>query len=85
MHILLRDMLNLLRGLLVPLDNMNILLRDMISLIEAIRLRNLEVTPLRDMAHPDLSLFVNFVGLIDIIWNLANTMRNVIYVKVLTI
>ena len=83
MHILLRDMQNLLRGLLVPLDKVVILLRDMDSLTEGILLRDLGAKLLRDMAHPDLSLFANFVGLIGIIWNLVNIMRNVNCVKVL--
>ena len=64
---LLRDILAPLRDLLVQLEEMINLLIYLLNLTEMILLRDPEVKLLRDTAHPDLSLFANFVGLIDII------------------
>ena len=81
---LLRNILALLKDILALLEGMINLLRDLLSHTEVILLKDQEVKHHRATLHPDLSLFANFVGLIDITWNHVNTMRSVRSVKALT-
>ena len=83
MPVHLRDILDPLRDLPVPEDLVNHL-RELISFTEVILLKDPEGILLRGTPLPDLFLFANFVGLIDITWNHVNTMKSVRSVKALT-